>query len=233
MADQDHRGIRSSKAALTIAALGVVYGDIGTSPLYAVRECFYGPHAVAPTPAHVLGVLSLIFWALSEDGELTAQNTVAGFDAVHAAWDALPSAYREAFEVAAVYAMNGTQTIYDRRNPEALERLIAGGTQLRRYPDEVMIAARNATQELLEQSASRDAGYRKIYDASASRRLVSLIKSLQDTQVLFVSATLSRSPTLKETATADHEAMIQAARDRDARTLTEVTLRHLTIPVRD
>ncbi len=51
-------------ATLSLVALGVVYGDIGTSPLYAIRECFYGPHAVRPTPAHVLGVLSLIFWAL-------------------------------------------------------------------------------------------------------------------------------------------------------------------------
>jgi KUP system potassium uptake protein len=51
-------------ATLSLVALGVVYGDIGTSPLYAIRECFYGPHAVAPTHDHVLGVLSLIFWAL-------------------------------------------------------------------------------------------------------------------------------------------------------------------------
>jgi hypothetical protein len=49
---------------------------------------------------------------------------------------------------------------------------------------------------------------------------------------VFVSATLRRSPILKETATIDHNAMLQAARDRDAKTLTEVTLRHLTIPVR-
>ena len=51
-------------ATLSLVALGVVYGDIGTSPLYAIRECFYGPHAVAPTHDHVLGVLSLIFWSL-------------------------------------------------------------------------------------------------------------------------------------------------------------------------
>ena len=51
-------------AALSLAALGVVYGDIGTSPLYAFRECFHGPHAITPTPANVLGVLSLVFWAL-------------------------------------------------------------------------------------------------------------------------------------------------------------------------
>ncbi len=49
---------------LSLAALGVVYGDIGTSPLYALRECFHGPHAIAPTAANVLGVLSLIFWSL-------------------------------------------------------------------------------------------------------------------------------------------------------------------------
>jgi KUP system potassium uptake protein len=49
---------------LMLAALGVVYGDIGTSPLYAVRECFHGQHASAPTPANVLGVMSLIVWSL-------------------------------------------------------------------------------------------------------------------------------------------------------------------------
>lgn len=49
---------------LSLTALGVVYGDIGTSPLYALKECFHGPHAVIPSPANVYGVLSLIFWAL-------------------------------------------------------------------------------------------------------------------------------------------------------------------------
>lgn len=49
--------------ALAIGALGVVYGDIGTSPLYALRECFHGPHAIAVSKANVFGVLSLAFWA--------------------------------------------------------------------------------------------------------------------------------------------------------------------------
>jgi KUP system potassium uptake protein len=48
---------------LSIAALGIVFGDIGTSPLYALKDCF-GPHTIAPTPPNVLGVLSLIFWSL-------------------------------------------------------------------------------------------------------------------------------------------------------------------------
>ena len=56
--------VRKSTAALTLTALGVVYGDIGTSPLYALRECFHGPHAVPPTYENVLGVLSLIVYAL-------------------------------------------------------------------------------------------------------------------------------------------------------------------------
>jgi KUP system potassium uptake protein len=49
---------------LTLTALGVVYGDIGTSPLYALRECFFGSHSVPPTHENVLGVLSLIIYSL-------------------------------------------------------------------------------------------------------------------------------------------------------------------------
>ncbi|MBE7484417.1 MAG: potassium transporter Kup [Polyangiaceae bacterium] len=49
---------------LCLSALGVVYGDIGTSPLYALRECFHSDHGLAITPANILGVLSLIFWSL-------------------------------------------------------------------------------------------------------------------------------------------------------------------------
>jgi KUP system potassium uptake protein len=49
---------------LAFSALGVVYGDIGTSPLYALKICFHGRHSVAVNQENVLGVLSLIFWAL-------------------------------------------------------------------------------------------------------------------------------------------------------------------------
>jgi KUP system potassium uptake protein len=51
-------------ALLCVAALGIVYGDIGTSPLYAIRECFYGEYGIEPSRANVLGVLSLVFWSL-------------------------------------------------------------------------------------------------------------------------------------------------------------------------
>lgn len=55
---------RSALAGLTLGALGVVYGDIGTSPLYALKEVFHGGH-VATTPDNILGVLSLLFWTLT------------------------------------------------------------------------------------------------------------------------------------------------------------------------
>jgi KUP system potassium uptake protein len=50
---------------LSLGALGVVYGDIGTSPLYSIRECFHGQHAIALNPMNILGVLSLVFWSLT------------------------------------------------------------------------------------------------------------------------------------------------------------------------
>ena len=59
-----HSSHPSRLLPLTLTALGVVYGDIGTSPLYAMRECFFGTHSVRPTHENVLGVLSLIIYAL-------------------------------------------------------------------------------------------------------------------------------------------------------------------------
>lgn len=68
MTQQSSPGSETSNTrtrSLAVAALGVVYGDIGTSPLYAVKECFAGHHAAALTPQNVLGVISLIFWSLT------------------------------------------------------------------------------------------------------------------------------------------------------------------------
>lgn len=61
---KQHTPSHSRLALLCLTALGVVYGDIGTSPLYAIRECFYGSHPVAVTPENIFGVLSLIVWTL-------------------------------------------------------------------------------------------------------------------------------------------------------------------------
>jgi KUP system potassium uptake protein len=61
--ERDRPG-RSSQPALTLAALGIVFGDIGTSPLYAVKETFSPAHGIPFTPASILGGLSTIFWSL-------------------------------------------------------------------------------------------------------------------------------------------------------------------------
>ena len=60
-----HHESNKRLAVLALAALGVVYGDIGTSPLYAIKEVFGGAHHPVPiTPDNVLGILSLFFWSL-------------------------------------------------------------------------------------------------------------------------------------------------------------------------
>jgi KUP system potassium uptake protein len=59
-----HRATRWGSLALSLGALGVVYGDLGTSPLYTVQLIFTGDHPMAPSPLRVYGALSLIFWSL-------------------------------------------------------------------------------------------------------------------------------------------------------------------------
>jgi KUP system potassium uptake protein len=61
---EQERSTRATRAALTIAALGIVYGDIGTSPLYAVKETFAPGHGIPLNVANILGGLSAIFWVL-------------------------------------------------------------------------------------------------------------------------------------------------------------------------
>src|SRR5215470_103108 len=64
MAARDSGSTRSSTAGLTLLALGVVFGDIGTSPLYAVKETFSPDHGIPLTDENILGGVSTIFWAL-------------------------------------------------------------------------------------------------------------------------------------------------------------------------
>jgi KUP system potassium uptake protein len=59
-----HHGPREPLPILMLGAVGVVYGDIGTSPLYAMKESFIGPHPLAVDPLHIFGIISLIFWSL-------------------------------------------------------------------------------------------------------------------------------------------------------------------------
>ncbi len=63
--ESNGRSPQTRTLALALAALGVVYGDIGTSPLYAIKECFHGMHAIHLNEGNILGVLSLVFWSLT------------------------------------------------------------------------------------------------------------------------------------------------------------------------
>ncbi|WP_082703786.1 potassium transporter Kup [Novosphingobium sp. Fuku2-ISO-50] len=63
LASNDHH--KESLSTLAVGAIGVVFGDIGTSPLYSLRESFIGAHPLAVDPAHIFGVLSLIFWTMT------------------------------------------------------------------------------------------------------------------------------------------------------------------------
>jgi TRAP-type mannitol/chloroaromatic compound transport system substrate-binding protein len=81
------------------------------------------------------------------------------------AWDQLPASYQEAFRSAALWAAVHTQTVYDTQNPAALDRLIAGGTQLRRFSIAIMDAAAGAARALMEENAGADPDYRRVYDA--------------------------------------------------------------------
>jgi len=63
--ESNRRRPKNQTLVLALGALGVVYGDIGTSPLYAIRECFHGHHAIALTPGNIFGVMSLVFWSLT------------------------------------------------------------------------------------------------------------------------------------------------------------------------
>ena len=59
-----HSHSKKDLPLLMLGAIGVVYGDIGTSPIYALRECFAGKNPIPVTAGNVLGVLSLVFWTL-------------------------------------------------------------------------------------------------------------------------------------------------------------------------
>src|ERR1700742_1818581 len=61
---EPHCGPQERLPVLAVGAIGVVFGDIGTSPLYALKESFIGAHPLIADRAHIFGVLSLIFWTM-------------------------------------------------------------------------------------------------------------------------------------------------------------------------
>lgn len=81
------------------------------------------------------------------------------------AWEALPAAYQQALEAAAAESSLHMQAAYDAQNPAALARLIDGGTDVRRFPQDVMQAARGHARDVLEELASENPRFREIYTA--------------------------------------------------------------------
>jgi TRAP-type mannitol/chloroaromatic compound transport system substrate-binding protein len=81
------------------------------------------------------------------------------------AWEALPKEYQEMFQAAAMEAHVTMQVRYDHLNSDALARLLQQGVELRRYSDEILSAARQATTEIMGEEAAKDAMYRKVYES--------------------------------------------------------------------
>lgn len=81
-----------------------------------------------------------------------------------AEWDKLPAEYQTVFEVAAHASARRMLNTYDAKNPPALQRLLAGDTELRSFSDDIMTAARAASEEILEEHAAGSAQYREVYD---------------------------------------------------------------------
>ena len=80
------------------------------------------------------------------------------------AWDRLPTEYQAVFEVAARSSARRMLAFYDAHNPAALQRLIAGGTQMRSFSDDIMALARTTIGEILDDYSAADAQYREVYD---------------------------------------------------------------------
>lgn len=80
-------------------------------------------------------------------------------------WDQLPKTYQAAFEVAAAEVNTQVTAAYDERNPQALQRLIKEGIELRRYPDDMLKAAYEAAQKLYAEESSKNPDFKKLYDS--------------------------------------------------------------------
>ncbi len=80
-------------------------------------------------------------------------------------WAELPKEYQQILEDACAYGHNEMQARYDARNPAALKRLVGSGTQLRQFPKDVMVACQKAAFGLYDETAAKNAKFKKVYDA--------------------------------------------------------------------
>jgi TRAP-type mannitol/chloroaromatic compound transport system substrate-binding protein len=80
-------------------------------------------------------------------------------------WDKLPKPYQAAFEAAAAEANINMLAAYDAKNPQAIQRLVQNGTQLRRYPDDVLKAAYETAQKIFTEESAKNPDFKKIFDS--------------------------------------------------------------------
>ena len=98
-----------------------------------------------------------------------------------AQWDRLPVEYQEIFKTATYQANANMLAKYEALNREALQRLVDGGTQLRAYSPEILKAAQEGSADLLNQFASQDAAFKKVFDQwSAFREQVSTWNAINE-----------------------------------------------------
>jgi TRAP-type mannitol/chloroaromatic compound transport system substrate-binding protein len=88
-------------------------------------------------------------------------------------WEKLPKPYQSAFEAAAAEANVGMLAAYDAKNPPAIQRLVQNGTQLRRYPDDIMKAAYESAQKIFDEESAKNPDFKKLYDSMRAFQQVS------------------------------------------------------------
>jgi TRAP-type mannitol/chloroaromatic compound transport system substrate-binding protein len=169
----DLNGLKMRIAGITgqvMAKLGVVPQQVAGGDIY---------------PALEKGTIDAAEWVGPYDDEKLGFNKVAPFyyypgwweggPTVHAMinlekWNSLPKAYQAALNNACATANTVMQAKYDLQNPAALRRLVAAGTQLRPFPQEVMEAAFNASNQIYAEISAKNADFKKIIDAMQATR---------------------------------------------------------------
>jgi TRAP-type mannitol/chloroaromatic compound transport system substrate-binding protein len=150
---------------MVLAKLGVVPQQIATSDIYASLEkgTIDAAEWIGPYDDEKLGLYKVAkYYYYPGWWEGSAMVTML----VNAnAWEALPPAYKAAFEVASNEQSLLMQANYDQKNPDALKRLVSQGVQLRQFPKPVMDACYKAAFETFDELAAKDADFKRVYAA--------------------------------------------------------------------
>ena len=193
----DLKGLKFRIAGLggsVMAKLGVIPQQIAPSDIYPSLErgVIDGAEYIGPYDDEKLGF-----------GQVAKFYYYPGFQEIapssdllinQRAWDGLPKAYQSMLEVASAEAWAATAAKYDVLNPPALRRLVAGGTQLRPYPREVMTALYRAAQELYAEIGAQNARFKRIHEHWDKFRLeqVQWFRVAEDSAANFVAVTTSQ-----------------------------------------